>query len=123
MVIAPQGLRGGVDGEGPAVGCAPFIDSLPEVPNQEVTTHLQVGDGTLEVLFTALAEAGPLFQGKGEPLLSSWMEKQSMIRFWRMGASSSSQRLSKSYPSRRQLAKWGNQALEMKPAFLPKNFP
>lgn len=69
MVIAQQGLRRSVDGNGPAIGDTPFVDPLPEVSDQEVSTHLEVGDRALEVFLPALAEAGPPFQGKGEPLV------------------------------------------------------
>ena len=53
-----QGLRGGVDGDRPAVGDAPLVDPLAEVPDEEIAAHLQVGDGALEVFLPALAEAG-----------------------------------------------------------------
>ena len=67
--IAPQGLRCGVDGDGPAIGLPPLVEALPEVPDQQIPLHLQVGDRPLEVLLAALAESGLPLQLEGEPLL------------------------------------------------------
>ena len=69
MVIAPQGLRGGVDGDWPAVGRALPVDPPPEVPDEQVAAHLQARHGALEVLLAALAKSGPLLQFIGEPLV------------------------------------------------------
>ena len=69
MVIAPQGLRGGVDGDMPAVGEALLVDPPAEIPDDQIAAHLQVSHRALEVLLPALAESGLSLEFKEEPLV------------------------------------------------------
>lgn len=69
MVIAPQGLRGGVDGDMPAVGEALLVGPPAEIPNEQIAAHLQVSHRALEVLLPALAESGLSLEFKEEPLV------------------------------------------------------
>ena len=64
MFIAPQGLRGEIDGDRSPVGLAPFVEALPEISDQQITAHLEVGNCPLKVLFALLAESGQAFERK-----------------------------------------------------------
>ena len=63
---APERFRRRVLRPGPAVGLAFFVEFLPEIPDDQIAAHLQIGHGALEVLLSALAESGPLFELIGE---------------------------------------------------------
>ena len=68
MPIAPQGLRRGVDRDGPAVGQPPPVDPPAEVPDHQIPAHLQAGHRPLEVLLPLPAEPGQALQLRGEQL-------------------------------------------------------
>lgn len=68
MLISPQSLRGGVDGDGPAILQALFIDPPAEVPDQQITLHLEVCDGSVKVLLALFSKAGQPFQFEGKQL-------------------------------------------------------
>lgn len=63
---APERFRHRIFCPWPAVRLAFFVALLPEIPDNQIAAHLQVGHGALEVLLPALAESGPLFQLIGE---------------------------------------------------------
>ena len=69
MVIAPKGLRRGIDGDGPPVGLAPLVEPLPKIPDQQIPAHLQVGHRALKVLFALFAESGQAFELEGVQLI------------------------------------------------------
>ena len=69
MVVSSQGLRRGVDGDGPAIGNALLVDPLAEVPDEQIAAHLEVGDSTLEVFLSSFSESGLPLQIRGKPLL------------------------------------------------------
>ena len=58
----PERFRRRVLCPGPAVGLAFFVEFLPEIPDDQIAAHLQVGHGALEVLLSTLAESGPFFE-------------------------------------------------------------
>lgn len=62
----PERFRCRILCPGPAVGLAFFVALLPEIPDNQIAAHLQVGHGALEVFLPALAEPGPLLQFIGE---------------------------------------------------------
>ena len=69
MIITPQGLRGGVDRDGPAIGHALLVDPLAEVPDEQIASHLEVCDRALKIFLSAFAESGLPLQIGGKPLL------------------------------------------------------
>ena len=69
MVVSPQGLRSGVDGDGPAIGHALLVDPLAEVPDEQIASHLEVCDRALKIFLSAFAESGLPLQIGGKPLL------------------------------------------------------
>ena len=58
----PERFRRRVLCPGPAVRLAFFVEFLPEIPDNQIAAHLQIGHGALEVLLSTLAESGPLFE-------------------------------------------------------------
>lgn len=59
-----------VNRDRPSVGLALFVEALSEVPDQQISAHLEVGDGPLEVLFALLAEPSQVLEFKGiQPVL------------------------------------------------------
>ena len=77
---SPTGLRGGIDGDVPAVLLPPLVPPPSEVPDEQVAAHLQVSHRALEVLLPAFAESGLPLEFKGEAH-SSLVRNWSMIRF------------------------------------------
>ena len=69
VFAAPQSLRRSIDGDRPSVGQAFFVETLPEVPDRQIPSHLEICDRPLEVLFTLLSKPGQTLEFKGVQLV------------------------------------------------------
>ena len=61
-------LRRRQNRDGPSIGLALFILSLPEIHANEIGLHLKAGQSTLEIFLSALSKSGARFHLAGEEL-------------------------------------------------------